>query len=238
MAKNKNQNQNQNQKQKRKRSIAPLLVILLIVFVPAILIGFNLFSFRDKYFYKAIKNVPILNGLVPQDTEDVRTKEEILAENEELKINLEKTNEQLEELKNSYEDRGDEISRLLIYEREQLNVQKQKEEIDNLIVSNNYKEFATYYKNINPENADRLYKEAVQVVNKDKDRKKLFSNFSTMDEEDAAKILELMLSTQSNVVLDILKNVDTEKSATILASMQTENAASITKMLYDSSNVQ
>lgn len=236
MAKNKNKNQDK----KRKKSILPLLFILLVFLVPTIFIGFNLFSFRDKYFYKAIKNVPILNGLVPQDVEnaDTRTKEEILAENEELKLALEKTNKQLEEFKNSYEDRGDEIARLLVYEKERISVQEQKKEIDNLIVSNNYKEFATYYKNINPENADRLYREAVQVVNKDKDRKKLFSNFSTMDEEDAAKILELMLNTQSNVVLDILKNVDTEKSATILASMQTENAASITKMLYDASNVQ
>ena len=127
-----------------------------------------------------------------------------------------------------------EVSRLTVYEQEQENFEAKKTEFFNEIV---YGEnapdtdiYVEWYNELDPEYAEQIYREIVAANTNDQQIIDLAKAYESMDPKDAAAILETMNNDLDTVAL-IMNNMNTESQGKILAEMDPEYAASVTKKL-------
>lgn len=214
--------ENENAHKKKKRGCLPkLLIFLIIIAIPIVLISFNVGNIRDKYLRPGLERIPIIKNLLPP-----------LKENEEEKIEQkDEKQEKIDALIKEIEELNKEVSRLKEFEQRQLQFKAEKEEFDKMIALNDPKAYAKFYEGIAPENAEELYKQAVDKDVKDKRFKEYIQTFENMKKDAVSTILEELMITDIDLVIDILKNVSSEKRSEILSVMDPKNAASISKLL-------
>ncbi len=206
----------------KKRGCLIMFIISSIIIITLVaILGFNAGGIRDKYLRSTLEKIPIVKNLLPPLKEP---------EIEENKISPEE--ETINSLTSEIEKLNEEIKRLKEFEANQLQFKAQKEEFDRMIALNDAKAYATFFEGIEPENAEKLYKEAVQKVELDKEFKNYISTFENMKKDAASKILEELVTTDTDLVVTILKNLSGTKRSEILSAMDSKNAAAISKLLY------
>ncbi len=211
----------ENPKKKKKGCLSKVLIFLIIIAIPIILISFNVGNIRDKYLRPGLERIPIIKNLLPP-----------LDENEEEKIEKkDEKQEKIDALIKEIEELNKEISRLKEFEQTQLQFKAQKEEFDKMIALNDPKAYAKFYESVYPENAEELYKQAVDKDIKDKRFKEYIQTFENMKKDAVSTILEELMITDIDLVIDILKNLSSEKRSEILSVMDPKNAASFSKLL-------
>lgn len=204
---------------KKGKFIGAIIFALILAILVAIL-GFNAGGIRDKYLRKPLEKIPIIKNLLPPIKKDESIEEEISEDEKAI-------NSLTEEIKNL----KTEIDRLKTFELSQNQFKIDKEKFDKLIALNDPKAYSTFYESISPENAEKLYKEAVVKANLDKDFKEYISTFENMKKDAASKILEELILTDTDLVITILENLTSVKRAEILSTMDSKNAATATKLL-------
>lgn len=204
---------------KKRGCLIMFIISSLIIITLVAILGFNAGGIRDKYLRSTLEKIPIVKNLLPP------LKEEI----EEDKISPEE--EKINSLTTEIENLNKEIKRLKEFEANQLKFKAQKEEFDRMIALNDPKAYSSFYEGIEPENAEKLYKEATQKVELDKEFKNYISTFENMKKDAASKILEELLTTDTDLVITILKNLSGTKRSEILSTMDSKNAAVISKLL-------
>jgi flagellar motility protein MotE (MotC chaperone) len=174
-----------------------------------------------------MSNIPIIRNLVQLDEngEPELTREEMVLRIRELEYRLNNLEEDYEELVARYNDRGQEVTRLAEYRDGLEQFNRDKEAFDILVASQDPRSFVEFYRNIYPENADRIYAQFLSANMMDREMRQFLNTFAVMEEDRAAEILEEMMGTEIDLVVDILRGINTESSAAILGAMQTENAA-------------
>ncbi len=216
----------------KKKSRLPLILLVLFIGVLAAVFALNLFGAREKFLYPIAKNIPLVKNLVPsQEENQALSKDELIAKVSSLESELTKINEEYTTLETRFNDRGTEINSLQHYKSmiEQFNTDKAA--FDEAVANNDKEAFIKFYENMFPENSEKLYKETLVAAQNDKELKRYVNTFSEMDESAAAGILEKMIGTDMDLVVKIMKTVDTNTGANILAQMQTDNAANIAKRM-------
>ncbi len=243
-----------NQKpQKAKGSLIKgiLIVILTLIFLLLLflaLLRFNVFGLGTT-LGPSLKNLPLSQFYLPPEVfvtveVDPETGEPIVAEPEETpeelkeiikltEAELKKKEEEVDILLKQVQSLKAENERLAVFEQNQLAYEKDKQELDALIVSSgDQAAFADWYQKMNPDNAARLYQKTMVDLAVQQELEQLTKVYAEMKPKPAAKVLESMSTTRLEMVAMIIKNLDTDQAGKIMSELEPKVAARITAYLY------
>ncbi len=215
--------------------IVPVLFLFLLFGALVAIFVFNTFNLRDKYLRPFLEKIPIVKNVLPA-AEDVPTDEyaafdraQFIDEITRLQKSLEDRDKEIKTVNDKNAQFTDEINRLKEIESQQLQFKADKEAFDKMIAENNPEAYSSFYEKISPENAQALYKEAVVAVQKSKEVTRYMNMIQNMDATSAAKMLEELVITDLNLVVNIINSIKPEIAAEILAGMTPKNAATVIK---------
>ncbi len=229
--------------------IVSAVIVLVIVFVWlaifAALIKFDVGGFGSDILYPVLKDVPIVNKILPEVQDDNSQG----TNNNGKYTNLAQAIERINELENILASQGSntaantdyieqleqEVSNLKVYRDSQEAFEQRVLEFDNEVVFGNnapdIEEYKKYYEEISPENAEEIYAQVVEQYQYDARVKSQAETYGKMEPADAARILSGMTAGDLDLVAGILSGMSSSKSSLILAEMEAETAAQITKKM-------
>ncbi|MDF2950754.1 MAG: hypothetical protein K0S18_337 [Anaerocolumna sp.] len=250
MAKKKKQDKldKSNKKENAKHRISGLFLVLLIVFVWlaifALLIKLDVGGFGSSILRPLIKDVPIINRILPAVPDDLIAYEnnypyQSIEDAVEYIKELEASNESLKQESQSEQDRiaelEAEVSRLKTFEDNQLAFEERVKEFDTNVVfgdtAPDIEEYKKYYEEINPANAEELYKQVVEQTQISESIIEKADIYKKMDPAAAANIFETM-SADIDLVAQMLLSMSSSESSLILEEMDATIAAKITKKMF------
>lgn len=196
------------------------IIFIIIVSITIAIIGFNVGNIRDRYLRPGLERIPIINNLLPP-LEEEQIEEQPVDEQQQT----------IDSLTAEIEELNKEIARLREFEQTQLEFRAEKEEFDRMIALNDPQAYANFYESISPENAEELYKQAINQEVMDKEFKDYIQTFETMKKDAATTILEELIITDMDLVITILDNLSSKKRSEILGAMDPQNAASCSRLL-------
>ncbi|MCR5419755.1 MAG: hypothetical protein K6E98_01960 [Lachnospiraceae bacterium] len=227
-------------------ALITFFIVVIWLAILGLLIKLDVGGFGSGILAPVLKNVPVINKVLP--AKDVYVEEEkefdnlneameeierLRAENEQLKTEVETVSaasdnsEEVAALK-------EEIKRLQTFENSQIEFQKLKTEFYEEVVfaeeAPDIANYRTYYESIDPENAEYLYKQVVQQMAEDEELSDYVKAYTEMKPKSAAKVFEEM-SSNLDLVAKILGQMDASARAKILNVMDPEVASKLTKMM-------
>lgn len=221
-------------KSKKRQSKKWIAIGLILI----ILLGVG-FVFRTSLI-DLMKDVPLVNKLIPykKESEEGLSKEELLdqyeTQKQELLLLQEKINS-LEELNKDLETRN---TTLKEYESNYEIFLEQKSAWDQSIAESNPELFIEQFEKIYPETAEELYKNLKSQVIYTKEQQNLAKAVGDMDEDQAARALEVLLTTDDQLVRMIMQEMKDDKKSLILSSMTSDAAAKVIKLISPEINNQ
>lgn len=220
-------------------------IVLIWLAILGLLIKLDIGGFGSGVLYPVLKNVPVINKVLPDVTEE----EAIESQFETLPDALEeinRLNEKIRELeadKDKNTDSGEseeilalreEITRLRTFEESQLDFEKLKTEFyEEVVFAENappIENYKSYYEQIDPDNAEYLYKQVVQQIQIEKELKDYIQAYAEMKPKQAAAIFEEM-TDNLDLVAKILEGMDPAPRASIMGVMDPAVASRLTKMM-------
>lgn len=231
--------------------LSVFFVILIIVVWLAIIIAlvkFDVGGFGNNVLRPVLKDVPVLNKILPEPSEEQLLKEAekegdenqiaTLSQAKEMIKKLEEENEKLNKNNKSLkEDKSDlekQIERLKVFEENQNKFQEEKEKFYNEIVygenAPDADKYIKWYEKIAPANAESIYRQLISSNSADAELKDLAKTYENMKPAEAAAVLEKM-GNDLDTVAAILKAVKADSRAKILDQMDPAFAANVTKKL-------
>lgn len=214
--------------------LVTIVIILIWLAILALLVKLDVGGFGSNVLAPVIGNVPGINRILPEgsipesatvsgdnvldggydDIDDAVNRIKM------LETELADAKQEAADADATIEELTQEIARLKTYEDNQVEFEKIKDEFDNEVVFNNkapdIEEYRKYYEEIDPTNAEILYKEVVREEQISDEIKDYAKAYSQMKAKDAAVIFN------SNP----LKN-DLELAAKILGVMNADARGSI-----------
>ncbi|PKM54065.1 MAG: hypothetical protein CVV00_09720 [Firmicutes bacterium HGW-Firmicutes-5] len=219
-----------------------LVGLLVLAIALAALIKFDVGGLGTTVIGPVIKDVPVLNMILPEmpeiSEEDVEaynfeTVEEAV---EILKITEKMLMEKSEEAENIGEQLSDltaEVERLRIFEANQVQFQEDKAQFDELLATTPAAiVYTEWFEKMYPENAVALYESMIGDVVFDETLKETVDIYQNMKPAQAAPVLESMSVTQMDQVAAIIKGVSPDQAAKIMGLMEPRTAARITSFIY------
>lgn len=222
-----------------------LLITIIWFVIFGLLIKFDVGGFGSGVLRPIIKDVPIINKILPDISEEQLAFEKDYAYSSlaEAVARIKELETLIEEIEN--EDKGEdaekadllaELERLKIFEETQSEFEEREKEFDKNVVfaeaAPSIEEYKSYYEAINPSNAEEIYRQVVEQLQYAGAIKEKADIYKNMDPEAAARILETMTADVESVS-KILLAMKPKESASILAEMDYVLAAKITKKMLD-----
>ncbi len=218
-----------------------LLIILIWFGIIVALIKFDVGGFGSTILRPMIKDVPYLNMILPES-------DEIMEDTQYPYESIEDAMERIEELEalldaqlaangentDTIDSLKAQIAELEVYKQEQAAFEALKEKFYEEVVFSDQapdiEVYKTYYESIDPENAEVLYKQAVEQLEYDARVEDYAKTYSSMKAKEAASIFDAM-TDDFELVADILLNMGAQSRADILGKMEPENAAKVTAIM-------
>lgn len=233
-------------KESSTKGVGIIMIILIIITwlsVMALLVKCDVGGFGSEVLRPVFKDVPVINWILPEASDEEVIKEsgypytnlaDALERIAVLEASIGSKEAEIVALTDQVAELQAEVSRLSVYESEQEEFETKKTEFFNEIV---YGEnapdtdiYVEWYNELDPEYAEQIYREIVAANTNDQQIIDLAKAYESMDPKDAAEILETMDNDLDTVAL-IMNNMGTEAQGKILAEMDPEYAASVTKKL-------
>ncbi|MCI5805322.1 MAG: hypothetical protein MR029_03205 [Clostridium sp.] len=251
MAKKERLEKNGDQENIGSRILSAFFVILIIfvwLAILAALIKFDVGGFGSSVLRPILKDVPVVNKILPAASEEEKKEEEeenaddnkiaTLSQAKAMIEQLEEENSKLTEnnksLKETNDDLTKQVERLKVFEENQNEFQKQKEEFYNEIVyGENAPDADTYikwYESIDAANAESIYRQLISSQQSDSEMKDLAKTYENMKPAEAAAVLEKM-SNDLDTVASILSAMKADARAKVMDEMDPAFAANVTKKL-------
>lgn len=221
-----------------------IIVVLALIAGIVAVFYFNVSGVNEKYLYPTLRKVGLFENMIPEEVEV----DEYADYTPELFIkDIEKLQDEINglkiEMKNSQADiktKDEEIARLKVFEDERIKFKEEKDLFDQNVVYNTsappLNDYIAYYEKLFPENAAKLYKEALGDVQRSEELTSYLKTYESMDSKKAAKILEQMVTTDLDLVVDILNGVKVANRASLLEQMSPDVAARVSKRLAPTTN--
>ncbi|MCI9078680.1 MAG: hypothetical protein HFH68_07110 [Lachnospiraceae bacterium] len=243
MAKKDKTKENESGGSKLVNAIIVLVIILIWLAVFAFLIKLDVGGIGSNILYPVLKDVPVVNKILPAPSEEMQASEDNYKY-----TTLKSANARIKELESQLEAQGGTTAANSDYiaslEAEVKNLQKYKDQMDEFdkrvadfnekIVFNDnapdISEYRSYYESIEPENAERIYRQVMQRERYNEKAKELATYYANMEAESAAQVMSEM-DEDLDLICDILQNMSEKQAAAILQAMNTEYAAQITKKI-------
>ena len=231
-----------------------LVVFFVTLFIIAIWLGiiglvikWDVGGFGSSVLTPILKDVPVLNKILPENPETdllVETTEtefspydsleDAIEQIKELELQLDSANKQIEDDGETITELQSQISALSVYKEQQAKFEAEKEKFYEEVVFSDQapdiNEYKTYYESIDPENAEVLYKQVVEQLQYESEVEEYVKTYSSMKPKNAAAIFDTM-TDNFGLVADILANMESQARSDILAAMTAENAARLTEIL-------
>lgn len=238
--------ENQEQESKGSKAVTALIAIIIILIwlaVFAFLIKLDVGGIGSNVLYPVLKDVPVINKILPNASEEQQAQEGNYKYN-----TLKSANDRINELEKRLESETGtttansdyiaeleaEVKKLQKYKDDQDAFEKRVSEFDKKVVftdnAPDISEYKKYYEEIQPKNAEKIYKQVLNELQYSEKAKELATQYSNMDAASAAKILSEM-SEDLPLVCDILENMQEKNAAAILQEMDSTYAAQITKKI-------
>lgn len=219
------------------------IIIIVWLAILAFLIKLDVGGFGSSVMAPVLKDIPVLNKLLPQQAQEEATEQgyggynsiqEAVDQIKALELQLDASNSQNQNKQATIEQLETEIRRLKTFEDNQLEFQKIKNEFyEEVIYAENGPgpdEYAKYFETIDPATAEALYREVVQKKEETTEVKNYAAAYSEMKPKQAAAIFESM-TDNLNLVARILQVMSSEDRGKILGAMDPNVAAKITKIM-------
>jgi flagellar motility protein MotE (MotC chaperone) len=221
-----------------------ILIVLIWIAILALLIKLDIGGFGSGVLRPILKDVPVINKILPEPTEA----EEYAGEFDNLPdalAEIERLNKQIDELKAEIAKGGEgeseeikalkeEIVRLRTFEESQVEFQKLKTEFYEEVVFSDkapeIEQYKAYYEEIDPDNAEYLYKQVVAQIETDKIMDEYIKGYTEMKPKQAAAIFDEM-GDNLDLVAKILGNMEPSARAKILQAMDKDLASKLTKIM-------
>lgn len=259
-------NKGEKKKEKKERDkgaiittiILVLLLIVIILGVFALVVKFDIAKFGSDVMKPILKDVPVLNAILPEDDDEVDVYkntpytsleeaiddiQKLQKENDKIKEENDKLKEENADNKNKVEDLTKQNNKLKKLEQklkqdlkqEQEALEAKVKEYENEVVFGEHAlsitEYQKYYESIDPERAEELYKQVRLKIAGDEQAKELADTISKMDTGAAAAALE-ELDDSIPLVCDVLLDMTEKNRAAIMNEMSPGFAAKVTKRMY------
>ncbi|MBO6133079.1 MAG: hypothetical protein J6P05_01960 [Lachnospiraceae bacterium] len=238
-----------------------LSVILVTIFIVAIwlailalLVKLDVGGFGSSVLTPVLKDIPVVNKILPgypnglsgnsvsengeyseggyQDIDSA------VARIRELEMQLDVVQDAVNSSQEIIANQQEEINRLHTFEENQVEFEKIKDEFYNEVVfgaqAPDISEYQKYYESIDPTNAQILYKQVVKQEQRDTEIENYAKAYSAMKAKDAAEIFDTDIIMKENgldTVVTILEAMGTDARGQILAQMNPENAAAVTRRM-------
>ena len=220
-------------------TIVALIIALVWIVIFAILIKMDVGGFGSTVLYPMLKDVPYINRILPEVEEYVEESPYSTVDQaiDQIKI-LETQLEEQKKANSSYvkqiEELQEEVNQLVVYKNNQEEFEILKENFYKEVVfgdgSPDIKEYQKYYEAIEPANAASIYREVMAEHEVSKELEDYVATYSNMKPAAAAAIFDTMTKDIS-LVAKILDNMEPDARGKILAAMDVDMAARITKIL-------
>ena len=216
---------------KSRAGLVVFLVLLLIIGGVAAAIALNLFGFRTIVVNEVLMKIPIVNNLVtPEPTEEELegpSAAELQAQVDTLTKQAAADEAEIERLSALNATYLKEIDRLTDFETRQLQYKQDKEAFDRMIAAGDLAAYAAFYENVDPVNAESIYREYAKKSNMTKEMRDYVNTFTAMDEANAAAGLEQIASSDPELVVKILMSMDSESRGLIMNEMTVQAVANL-----------
>ncbi|MHB8131026.1 MAG: MotE family protein [Mobilitalea sp.] len=236
-------------KDKEGNKVLTILIALLIVIIWLAIFGFlikfDVGGFGSGVLRPILKDVPIINRILPDVSEDQIAEEnnyeynslpEAVAKIKELEQMITDMTQNNVDNSTGTADLQAEIDRLKVFEENQLAFEQRVAEFDKNVVfadaAPEIEEYKAFYEAIDPTNAENIYRQVIEQLQYSDAILEKANIYKSMDAEAAAKILETM-TADVEAVAQILLSMKPKESAAILAEMDNVVAAKITKKMLD-----
>ena len=243
-------------KDKKKKSeekegiFSRILTIIIVLFIVAIwlaifalLIKYDVGGFGSTVLRPMLKDIPGINQILPDIPDEQAAEEnnypyknlpEAMDRISELEAELAAANGTKKGNANYLAQLEAEVARLKTFEENQLQFQKEKDKFDKEVVFNDKapdpEEYKKYYESIDTDNAAEIYRQVVEQQDTEKKLVEQAEMYKNMKPEEAAAILNGM-GGDLDLVANILLHMKTKDAGAILAKMDTNMAAKITKKI-------
>ena len=220
---------------------ATLLIVILWLAVICVVVKLDIGDFGSGVLTPILKDVPVLNKILPgvkitETTEPdnyggYSSLEEAVAYIMQLELELERAQTASNAKDMDIETLKAEVRRLQEFEQKQDEFQRIKtafyEEVVDTLGPENFEE---YFSSMDPTTAEYIYRQ-VQIQNEaSKEIQSYVQAYTSMKAKEAAKIFDSM-TDNFPLVAKILENMDADSRGKIMAAMDVENAARLTKMM-------
>lgn len=223
---------------------ATIFIVLLWIGVIAAIIKLDVGGLGTNVLTPILKDVPIINKILPGSTVSDHTDNEAYGGYKSIKDAVEQIRVlelELEKAQSGSLSKDDdvdnlkaEVIRLQEFEKKQVEFQRIKTEFYEEVIyadkGPGAEAYKKYYESMDPTTAEYLYKQVVAQLQESKEVQDYASAYSEMKPKQAAGIFESM-TDNLELVARILSVMDADKRGAILGAMDYSVAAKITKIM-------
>ncbi|MCR4989389.1 MAG: hypothetical protein K6A38_00795 [Lachnospiraceae bacterium] len=226
--------------------LVTFVIVLIWIGILCLVIKLDLGGFGSNVLTPVLKDVPVLNLILPKASESVAVPgqegsyggysdlKEAVDYIKELELELERANSANSGNTEDIEALKAEVERLKTFEDQQVEFQRIKTEFYEEVVyadkGPGIEEYQKFYEAIDPATAEYLYKQVTIQKEESDDIKEFAKAYSEMKPKQAAAIFEAM-TDNLDLVARILNVMDATSRGKILGVMDKEVAAKITKIM-------
>ncbi|MCR4678556.1 MAG: hypothetical protein K5679_07350 [Lachnospiraceae bacterium] len=223
------------------------VIVAIWIAILCLLIKLDVGGFGSEILKPLLKDVPVLNLILPGEHGPTETTQEGAIEGyaslreavDEIK-RLELELEHAQTVNNSNAEElttlKKEVERLTEFELKQVEFQRIYDEFYSEVVYSdkapNIEEYKKFYESMDAATAEAIYKQVLLKLAEDKEITDYVSIYSQMKPKAAAKIFDEMTDKNSQLVAKILSAMEPDSAAKIMAAMDAAKAATLTKIMY------
>ena len=230
--------------------IVTTVIVAIWIAILCLLIKLDVGGFGSEILTPLLKDVPVLNLILPGEHGPTETTEEGAIEGytslreavdtiKTLELQLEHAqtvnNTNAEELTTLKK----EVERLQEFELKQVEFQRIYDQFYQEVVYSDkapdLEEYKKFYESMDAATAEAIYKQVLLKLEEEKEVTDYVSMYSQMKPKAAAKIFDELTATDGIMLSKILLKMETDAAAKILAAMDSANAAKLTKIMYPDS---
>ncbi|MDO4302818.1 MAG: hypothetical protein Q4D94_02780 [Bacillota bacterium] len=222
------------------------VIVLIWIAILCLVVKLDFGGFGTNVLTPVLKDVPVLNLILPKNTEvavsDEESEEyggysnlrEAVDYIKELELELERAQSAESTSSDEVNELKAEVERLKTFEDSQVEFQRIKTEFYEEVVyadkGPGIEEYRKYYEEMDPATAEYLYKQVIQEIEESDEIKEYAQAYSEMKPKAAAAIMEEM-TDNLDLAARILGAMEADKRGAILAAMDPEIAARLTKIM-------
>lgn len=226
--------------------LVTFVIVLIWIAILCLIIKLDLGGFGSNVLTPILKDVPVLNLILPKGATAVVEEGESGAYGgysdlkeavdyiHELELELDRANASNTDNTGNIDDLKAEIARLKTFEDSQVEFQRIKTQFYEEVVyadkGPGIEEYKKYYEEMDPATAEYLYKQVIQEIQETDEVKDYAKAYSEMKPKQAAAIFEAM-TDNLNLVARILSVMEPDDRGKILGVMDETIASQITKIM-------